>query len=112
MKTLLHAEDVVCAWAARRLGRPVRWRATRIEEFQAASHGRDQQAEAELALDAEGRILGLRVRIAGNVGAYVDDGTMVVVEKGRNLIGRELNVTVTTILQTNAGRMIFAKYEA
>lgn len=43
---------------------------------------------------------------------YLDDGTMVVVEKARNLIGRELNVTVTTILQTNAGRMIFAKYEA
>ena len=70
MKTLLHAEDVVCAYAARRLGRPVRWRASRIEEFQAASHGRDQQAEAELALDAQGRILGLRVRIAGNVGAF------------------------------------------
>lgn len=70
MKTLLHPEDVVCAWAARRLGRPVRWRATRIEEFQAASHGRDQTAQAELALDGDGRILGLRVRLAGNIGAY------------------------------------------
>jgi carbon-monoxide dehydrogenase large subunit len=70
LKTLLHPEDVVCAHASRRLGRPVRWRATRIEEFQAASHGRDQQAEAELALDADGRILGLRVRITGNIGAY------------------------------------------
>lgn len=70
MKTLLHAEDVVCAWAARKLGRPARWRATRIEEFQAASHGRDQAAEAELALDADGRILGLRVRLTGNLGAY------------------------------------------
>jgi len=70
MKTLLHAEDVVCAYAARRLGRPVRWRATRLEEFQAASHGRDQAAETELALDAKGRILGLRVRIAGNIGAH------------------------------------------
>jgi carbon-monoxide dehydrogenase large subunit len=70
MKTLLHAEDVVCAHAARKLGRPVRWRATRIEEFQAASHGRDQAAEAELALDSDGRILGLRVRITGNIGAH------------------------------------------
>jgi carbon-monoxide dehydrogenase large subunit len=70
MKTLLHPEDVVCAYAARRLGRPVRWRASRIEEFQAASHGRDQAAEGELALDADGRILGLRVRITGNIGAY------------------------------------------
>lgn len=70
MKTLLHPEDVVCAFAARRLGRPVRWRATRIEEFQAASHGRDQHAKGELALDADGRILGLRVRITGNIGAF------------------------------------------
>jgi len=70
MKTQLHAEDVVCAHAARKLGRPVRWRATRNEEFQAASHGRDQYSESELAFDADGRILGLRVRITGNIGAY------------------------------------------
>ena len=42
---------------------------------------------------------------------YLDDGTMVVVEGARHHVGRELNVTVTSILQTNAGRMIFAKYE-
>ncbi|HQR20548.1 MAG TPA: xanthine dehydrogenase family protein molybdopterin-binding subunit [Burkholderiaceae bacterium] len=70
MKALVHPEDVVCAHAARRIGRPVRWRATRLEEFQASSHGRDQRAEAELALDGEGRILGLRVRITGAIGAY------------------------------------------
>jgi carbon-monoxide dehydrogenase large subunit len=70
MKTLLNPEEVVCAYAARKLGRPVRWCATRLEEFQAASHGRDQAAEAELALGADGRILGLRVRITGNIGAF------------------------------------------
>ena len=70
MKALVHPEDVVCAHAARRIGRPVRWRATRLEEFQASSHGRDQRAEAELALDGDGRILGLRVRITGAIGAY------------------------------------------
>ena len=70
MKALVHPEDVVCAYAARKLGRPVRWRATRLEEFQASSHGRDQRAEGELALDADGRILALRVRIAGSIGAY------------------------------------------
>jgi uncharacterized protein YacL len=42
---------------------------------------------------------------------YLDDGTMVVVEGARQHIGRELSVVVTSILQTNAGRMIFAKYE-
>jgi carbon-monoxide dehydrogenase large subunit len=70
MKALVHPEDVVIAHAARKLGRPVRWRATRLEEFQAASHGRDQQAEGELAFDHEGRILALRVRITGAIGAY------------------------------------------
>jgi len=43
---------------------------------------------------------------------YLDDGTMVVIEGGRHQIGRDIDVTVTSILQTNAGRMIFAKYEA
>jgi carbon-monoxide dehydrogenase large subunit len=66
----VHPEDVVVAYAARKLGRPVRWRATRLEEFQASSHGRDQRAEAELAFDHEARILGLRVRITGSLGAY------------------------------------------
>jgi carbon-monoxide dehydrogenase large subunit len=70
MKAALHPEDVVCAFAARRLGRPVRWRATRLEDFQAATHGRDQHADAELALDGNGRILALRVRLRGNIGAY------------------------------------------
>ena len=45
-------------------------RATRLEEFQASSHGRDQQAEAELALDSDARLLAMRVRIAGSIGAY------------------------------------------
>jgi carbon-monoxide dehydrogenase large subunit len=70
MKTMVYAEDIVCVYAARKLKRPVRWRATRNEEFQAASHGRDQQSEAELAFDGEGRILGLRVRLLGGIGAY------------------------------------------
>ena len=70
MKAMVHPEDVVIAHAARKLGRPVRWRATRLEEFQASSHGRDQRAEAELAFDADGRILGMRVRITGAIGAY------------------------------------------
>jgi uncharacterized protein YacL len=41
--------------------------------------------------------------------AYLDDGTMVVVENGRKLIGRTIEVTVTSVLQTTAGRMIFAR---
>ena len=41
--------------------------------------------------------------------AYLDDGTMIVVEEGRKLIGEEVFVVVTSVLQTAAGRMIFAK---
>ena len=70
MKTLLQPEEVLAAFAARRLGVPVRWRVTRLEDFQAGSHGRDQNGEAELALDADGRILALRARLTGNLGAY------------------------------------------
>ncbi len=46
---------------------------------------------------------------AGQGVAYLDDGTMVVVEEGKRLIGKELNVMVTSVLQTTAGRMIFAR---
>ncbi len=42
---------------------------------------------------------------------YLDDGTMVVVEQGKNFIGQEVNITVTSVLQTPAGRMIFGKIE-
>jgi len=70
MKTMIYPEDVVCAYAARKLGRPVRWCATRLDDFLAAAHGRDQHAEAALALDRDGHILGLRVHLTGNIGAY------------------------------------------
>ncbi|MDR1496478.1 MAG: PIN/TRAM domain-containing protein [Clostridiales Family XIII bacterium] len=45
----------------------------------------------------------------GQAVAYLDDGTMIVIEDGRKLIGQTIDVTVTTVLQTSAGRMIFAK---
>jgi uncharacterized protein YacL len=45
----------------------------------------------------------------GQAVAYLDDGTMIVVEGGKKLIGRNIDVSVTTVLQTSAGRMIFAK---
>jgi carbon-monoxide dehydrogenase large subunit len=70
MKTGLYPEDIMVAYAARQLQRPVRWTAERIEEFLAASHGRDVESRAELALDANGKVLGYRVRSLCNVGAY------------------------------------------
>lgn len=70
MKTGLYPEDAVVGWAARELRRPVKWCAERSDEFLAAVHGRDVRSNAELALDADGRILALRVRSIANVGAY------------------------------------------
>jgi len=70
MKAAVYPEDVVVAFAARDLKRPVRFTAERIEEFLAASHGRDVESKVELALDDDGRILALRVATLANMGAY------------------------------------------
>jgi len=70
MKTGLYPEDAVVAFAARQVGRPVKWAATRLDDFLAALHGRDTDSRAELALDANGKVLGFRVRTLANMGAY------------------------------------------
>ncbi|MFZ9679038.1 MAG: xanthine dehydrogenase family protein molybdopterin-binding subunit [Quisquiliibacterium sp.] len=70
MKTGIYPEDAAVAWCARELRRPVKWIAERGEEFLSAVHGRGMQSDAELALDAQGKILALRVRTQANVGAY------------------------------------------
>lgn len=70
MKTGIYPEDAATAWAAWTLRRPVKWIADRSEEFTASSHGRDQQAQAEMALDADGRILAIRLRTLANVGGH------------------------------------------
>ena len=70
MKTGLYPEDIVVAHAARTLGRPVKWCAQRLEEFSASVHGRDVITKAELALDANGKVLALRTRSYANVGGY------------------------------------------
>jgi len=70
MKTGIYPEDIAIAYAARALKRPVRWQAERSEEFLAAFHGRDVVSQAEMALDADGKVLALRVRSLANVGAY------------------------------------------
>ena len=70
-KNFVYPEHPLLLWAARRVGRPVKWIATRGEVFLADHQGRDQQAEATLALDAEGRFLALRVASTANLGAYL-----------------------------------------
>ncbi len=70
-KNFIYPEHVLLPWAARRVGRPVKWIATRGEVFLADHQGRDQHAEAALALDAEGHFLALRVASVANLGAYL-----------------------------------------
>jgi carbon-monoxide dehydrogenase large subunit len=71
MRNGVYPEMVLVLWAARRLGRPVKWTSDRREGFVSDEHGRDNVTTAELALDANGKFLGLRVAIALNVGAYL-----------------------------------------
>jgi aerobic carbon-monoxide dehydrogenase large subunit len=70
-KNFVYPEHVLLLWAAKRVGRPVKWIATRSEVFLADHQGRDQHAEASLALDADGRFLALRVASTANLGAYL-----------------------------------------
>ena len=69
-RNYLCPEIPLVAWAARRLGRPVRWRADRHECFLSDDHARDLSVQAELALDKDGRFLGFRSKNTSNVGAY------------------------------------------
>ena len=79
MKTGVYPEDIVVGHAARALKCAVRWQADRSEDFLSASHGRDVTSHAELALDANGRVLALRVRSLANVGGYAT-GTGVAIQ--------------------------------
>ena len=71
-KIFIYAEEVACAWASKRIGgRPVKWTAERTESFLADAHGRDHVSHAELAMDGDGKILGLRVKTTAAMGAYL-----------------------------------------
>ena len=73
-KNFIYAEQALILWAARRVGRPVKWIATRSEVFLSDHQARDHRAEAALALDAEGHFLALRVDSVANLGAYMAGG--------------------------------------
>ena len=69
-KLSIYPEELLVAWIAMRLGRPVKWIEERSEHMQATTHGRDQLHAAELALNADGTIRGLRVKLIADLGAY------------------------------------------
>jgi carbon-monoxide dehydrogenase large subunit len=66
-----HPEETLAVWAARRIGRPVRWTASRSESFVSDAQGRDHATTAELAFDDDGNFLAVRVDTIADVGAYV-----------------------------------------
>ncbi|MGP9820520.1 xanthine dehydrogenase family protein molybdopterin-binding subunit [Salinarimonas sp. NSM] len=70
-KIFIYAEETVCVWAAKKVGRPVKWTSDRTEAFLADAHGRDHVTHAELAVDENAKIIGLRVHTTANLGAYL-----------------------------------------
>lgn len=71
MKGMLYPEHGMVAWAARKLKRPVKWIGERADAFLTDNMGRDHVSQAELALDADGTVLAMRVNTVANMGAYL-----------------------------------------
>jgi aerobic carbon-monoxide dehydrogenase large subunit len=71
MKAFVYPEHALVIWAARKIGRPVKWQEDRSEGFVSDNQGRDHTTRAELALDDKGKFLGLRVSVLANIGAYL-----------------------------------------
>jgi carbon-monoxide dehydrogenase large subunit len=93
----LFPESALVLWAARRLGRPVKWRADRTETFLCDPHGRDHVTHAEMAFDANGKAIGLKVRTIAAMGAYLlDFGPRI-----PTLAGGRINGTVYDIQAVN-----------
>jgi carbon-monoxide dehydrogenase large subunit len=97
-----YPEEIVLAWAARKLEKPLKWVSTRSEAFVSDYHARDHATHAELALDADGKFIGLRVSTIAAVGAYV------------STVGAAVPTTVYTAVLSGPYRIpaIFAEVRA
>jgi aerobic carbon-monoxide dehydrogenase large subunit len=86
-KIVPYREDILVLFAARRLRRPVLWRANRSESFLSDTHGRDQQATVKLGLDRQGRALAYHADVLGNMGAYLSPfGSPIATTTGHRII--------------------------
>jgi carbon-monoxide dehydrogenase large subunit len=70
-KLNVYAEEVLALVVARKLGRPVKWTESRSENYQATTHGRDQVQDIEIAATKDGTLLGLKVQLLADMGAYL-----------------------------------------
>jgi carbon-monoxide dehydrogenase large subunit len=66
-----YTEEALVTLASKKIGRPVKWTETRSEAFQTDAHGRDHVTHAEMGFDAQGNIVGLRIKTFANLGAYL-----------------------------------------
>ena len=70
-KIYIYPEEIVCLWASKRTGVPVKWNSDRTEAFLADAHGRDHVTEVEMAFDADNNMTALKVDTIANLGAYM-----------------------------------------
>lgn len=70
-KIYIYPEEIVCLWASKKAGVPVKWVADRTESFLTDAHGRDHVSTIEVAFDANNKITGLKVDTIANLGAYM-----------------------------------------
>ena len=104
MKASCYPEYVALLHAARALGRPVKWTDSRSESFLSDSHGRDHEMTGELALDAEGRFLAVRITGFGNIGAYLSNSTML--PQTMNTVKNVIGVYATPLVEVST-RSVF-----
>ncbi|OCW58243.1 xanthine dehydrogenase family protein molybdopterin-binding subunit [Hoeflea olei] len=70
-KIYIYPEEIVCLWASKRTGVPVKWNCDRTEAFLTDAHGRDHVSTIKMAFDADNRITGFKVDTIANLGAYM-----------------------------------------
>lgn len=70
-KIYIYPEEIVCLWASKRTGVPVKWVADRTESFLTDAHGRDHHTTVQMGFDKNNRIVGLKVDTVANLGAYM-----------------------------------------
>ena len=104
MKSSCYPEYFCALFAARAIGRPVKWTDERSDSFLSDSHGRDHDMTLELALDAEGHFLALRTTGYGNIGAYLSNGT--IIPPTQNVVKNSISVYRTPLIDI-ATKVVF-----
>ena len=108
MKLVAYPEELALLHAARALRTKIRWKADRTESMLSDNHGRDHDTDAEMAFDADGRILAVRLRVFANMGAYLSYfGVTVAAVSGNRVISNvyripAMDVEVRTMLTNTA----------